>query len=143
MINEYTFDKIEIGHRESFSREITREMEDAFREITGDQNPLHQEDAFAREVSSGRFEGHVAFGMLTASMLSTLAGVYLPGKYSLIHSVDNISFKKPVFSGDRLTITGTVKEKQNDLKLLLLAVRIVNQDDRVVLKADMKVLVQK
>ena len=48
--------------------------------------------------------------MLTSSFLSTLAGVYLPGKYSLIHSVE-ILFKKRVFLKDSpLVIKGTVSE---------------------------------
>lgn len=79
--------------------------------------------------------------MLTASLYSTLAGVYLPGKYSLIHSIDNISFKKPVYAGDTLTITGTVKEKQEDLNLILVSVKIMNQNQKLVSKAEMKILV--
>lgn len=142
-INEYTFDEIETGQTEAFTRKITLEMEDAFRHMTGDLNPLHREDDFACQTGGGKFKGHIAFGMLTASLLSTLAGVYLPGKYSLIHSIDNIQFRKPVYAGDVLTVTGTVREKQDGLKLLLLAVKAVNQDNQTVLKADMKVLVQK
>lgn len=142
-MREYTFDEIEVGLTESFSKEITPEMEDMFRAITGDENPLHQDDAYAREVSGGKFESHVAFGMLTASLYSTIAGMYLPGKYSLIHSLERVDFKKPVFAGDVLTVTGTVKEKQDDLHLILLDVIIRNQNNKVVSKAGMKVLVQK
>ena len=142
-MRKYTFDEIEVGMTESFSKEITPEMEDMFRAITGDENPLHQDDAYAREVSGGKFESHVAFGMLTASLYSTIAGMYLPGKYSLIHSLERVDFKKPVFAGDVLTVTGTVKEKQDDLHLILLDVIIRNQNNKVVSKAGMKVLVQK
>lgn len=143
MINEFCFDEITIGQTESFTKEITLEMENAFRDLSGDLNPLHENDAFAFEISGGNFKCHVAFGMLTASLLSTVAGVYMPGKYSLIHSIDNISFKNPVFVGDLLTVTATVKEKQNDLKLLRLTVKMTNQEHEVVLKADMKILVHK
>lgn len=142
-MNEYIFDEIQIGQTESFTREITPQMEDTFRTVTDDQNPLHKEDSFASEVSGGKFNKHVTFGMLTASLLSTIAGVYMPGRYSLIHSIGNISFKNPVYVGDVLTVTGTVLEKQNDLKLIRLGVKIINQDQNVVLKADMKILVQK
>ena len=142
-MNEYTFDEIPIGHTESFTKEITIAMEDAFREITGDLNPLHRDDKFAMDVGDGRFKGHVSFGMLTASLYSTFAGVYLPGKYSLIHSLDKITFKKPVFAGDVLTVTGIVHAKQEDLRLLQIGVKIINQNKKVVSTADMKVLVQK
>lgn len=142
-MNEYIFDEIQVGLTESFEKKITAEMEDSFREITGDENPLHRDDSFAAEVSGGAYGSHVAFGMLTASMLSTIAGVYIPGKYSLIHSIDNISFKKPVFAGDTLKVTGTVTEKQDDLKLIKVSVKMTNQASKVVCKADMKILVQK
>lgn len=142
-MNEYCFDDIRIGQTEGFQKEITVGMEDSFREITGDINPLHRDDAFAVEVGDGKFNNHVSFGMLTASLYSTLGGVYLPGKYSLIHSIDHISFKKPVFAGDVLTVTGTVKEKYDDLKLICVSVKITNQDGQVVSKADMKILVLK
>ena len=98
---------------------------------------------FIGTISGGRFQSHVTFGMLTASLYSTLAGVYLPGKYSLIHSIDRISFNKPVFAGDVLTVTGTLTGKQDDLKLIQVAVKITNQDGKCVSKADMKILVQK
>ena len=142
-MNEYTFDEITVGQSESFVRTVTPEMEDAFRAITGDENPLHRDDDFAREIGEGRFPSHVAFGMLTASFYSTLAGMYLPGKYSLIHSFDRIDFKKPVFSGDELTITGTVRAKLDDLKLLFVDAVIRNQKNQVVSKAGIKVLVLK
>ena len=142
-MREYCFNEIQIGQTEEFTREITWEMENSFRDITGDYNPMHQDDAFAREVSDGRFQGHISFGMLTASLYSTMAGMYLPGKYSLIHSIEKISFKTPVFVGDVLTVTGKVKAKHEDLKLIQVDVKIKNQNEKVVSKADMKILVQK
>ena len=142
-MNEYRFEDIRVGQTESFQREITLEMEDRFREISGDTNPLHRDDDFAREMGGSRFERHVSFGMLTASLYSTMAGVYLPGKYSLIHSFDKLSFKKPVYAGDVLTVTGTVKDKQDGLGLILLDVKIRNQNHQRVSSAEMKVLVQR
>lgn len=140
-MNEYLYEEISIGQEERFSKEITVEMETLFRNITEDYNPLHQNDEFAKEI--GGFASHVSFGMLTASLLSTLAGVYLPGKYSLIHSIDNISFKKPVYAGDILNISGAVVDKQDGLNLIIIRVKVVNQNGKTVLTANMKVLVQK
>lgn len=142
-MNEYTFAEILPGMKESFEKEITSEMETAFREISGDDNPLHKDDGFAREVSGGKFPGHAVFGMLTASFYSTMAGIYLPGKYSLIHSFDELSFLKPVFVGDRLTITGEVAGKEEALNLIHLKVTIRNQDKKLVSRAKMKILVLK
>lgn len=141
-MNEYIFSEIQVGQTESFTKEITSEMEDSFREMTGDINPLHIDDDFAEKHVSN-VKKHVSFGMLTASLLSTMAGVHLPGKYSLIHSVEHVKFLKPVFAGDFLTVTGTVEAKQEALKLLCLKVSIRNQCEEAVLKADMKVIVLK
>ena len=142
-MNELTIKDIRNGMEVSFERLITKEMEDSFRIITGDENPLHKDDTFARDISGDKFRGHVVFGMLTASFYSTLAGMYLPGKYSLIHSFEEISFKKPVFVGDKLTITGQVTDKNEDLNLIVLKAVIRNQDSDVVSRAKMKVLVMK
>ena len=81
--------------------------------------------------------------MLTASFYSTIAGVYLPGKYSLIHSLEDLSFKKPVYVGDELTVTGKVIDKNDELRLIVLKVSIKNQNKDLVSKAKMKVLVMK
>ena len=140
-MNEYRYSEIAVGMKAEFSKQITVEMENAFRELSGDDNPLHKDDAFAQSISDGKYESHVAFGMLTASLYSTIAGVYLPGKYSLIHSFDEISFTKPVFAGDTLTVCGEVVDKMDDLRLLRLKVVIRNQDNNVVSRAKMKVLV--
>ena len=142
-MNHYLFQDIKIGQNESFKKTITEDMEIAFREITGDENPLHNDDEYAIKVSSGRYNSHVVFGMLTASLYSTLVGMYLPGKYSLIHSLEKLEFRKPVFAGDILSISGTVKGKQDDLKLILIDAVIRNQDEETVSKALIKVIVQK
>ncbi len=142
-MNEFTIGDIEIGMKASFTKMITKEMEDSFRNITGDENPLHKDDDYAREVGGGKFKYHASFGMLTAALYSTIAGMYLPGKYSLIHSFEEISFMKPVFVGDDLTVAGEVIDKIEDLKLIVLMVTIRNQDNKVVSRAKMKVLLMK
>lgn len=139
-MNEYKYEDIETGLSESFSRQITLQMEDSFRNITGDENPLHKDDDFAKAVSNP-FKSHVAFGMLTASFYSTLAGMYLPGKYSLIHSFEDIKFLKPVYAGDFLTITGEVMEKIDALKLIVVKAKITNQNKEIVSSAKIKILV--
>lgn len=142
-MNELTFDEINIGFSQSFTKEITVEMEDAFRKLSGDENPLHKSDDFAGEISENRFDGHVSFGMLTASLYSTLAGMYIPGKYSLIHSFDELAFMKPVFAGDVLTVTGTVSDKDEALKLVRVKAEIKNQNQKTVSRAKIKILVLK
>lgn len=123
------------GLSESFNVTVTEEMLDSFRQITGDINPLHNDEQFAREKG---YAGKVCYGMLTASMLSTLAGVYLPGERSLIHGIE-IMFSKPVFIGDTLTVKGTVYEINEAFGQITLKVEITNQNCIKVLRGKMKV----
>ena len=134
-MNDLSDEEIEVGHKESFSVTVTEEMMDKFLAITGDVNPLHNDEDYAR---SAGHPGRVVYGMLSASLLSTLAGVYLPGKRSLIHEV-KIKFAKPVYIGDTLTVEGTVEEKHDVYSLLVLKVTVRNQSGDKVCRAKMQV----
>ena len=134
-MNDYKYEEIDIGHKESFAVTVTEEMMNSFLAITGDVNPLHNDEDYA--VSKGH-PGRVVYGMLSASLLSTLAGVYLPGKRSLIHEV-KIKFAKPVYIGDTLTVEGVVEEKNDTYSLLFIKVTIRNQSGDKVLRGKMQV----
>ena len=135
-MNEYKFEDIKLGLEEKFQVVITEDMVKSFCNMTGDINPLHNDIEFAK------FKGYnekVVYGMLTASFLSTLAGVYLPGKNSIIHSVE-ILFKKPVFISDSpLTIKGTVIEINDLFKQFTIKVEITNKKEEKVIRGIMKV----
>ncbi len=134
-MNHYRYEDLEIGHKEHFTAEVTEEMMDSFRKITGDVNPFHADDDFA---AGKGYRGKAAFGMLTASFLSTLAGVYLPGELSLIRNVE-VKVMKPVFPGDVLEISGEVTEKNDAFRVLVLKVMIRNQEGVKVLRGSMHV----
>ena len=138
-MNEYRLADLAVGMTESFVHTFTAEDEESFRLLSGDDNPLHRDDDFAREMGGGKLRGHVCFGMLTASLLSTLAGMYLPGRYSLIHSVE-ISFVRPVYVGDALCVSGTVAAVHEELRMIELKVRISLPDGSAVCRAKMKIL---
>ena len=132
-MKDYTLEQIEVGMEESFSVRITEKMMTQFMEITGDQNPLHCDDSYALEKG---FAGKVCYGLLTASFLSTLAGMYLPGKRSLIQEV-NVKFARPVLPGELLNIMGKVEEKQDRFQRILVKVTIRNQKQEKVLRGKM------
>lgn len=134
-MNHYTYEEIEIGMKEMFSVEVKMEDQEAFCRITGDENPLHRDDAFAREKG---YREKVVFGMLTASYYSTLAGVYLPGERSLVHSCE-AKFMKPVYIGDQLTIEGKVTEKNDTYRLIRVKAVIRNEAGEKVSKAEMQI----
>lgn len=135
-MKNYDFSDIEIGLEESFVYELTEEKMQKFLEITGDINPLHNDINYAKEKG---YNERVVYGMLTASALSTLAGVYLPGKKSLIHSID-LSFVKPVFILNcPLKVSGKVINKDDRFKQIEIKCQVLDKTDTKVLKANMKV----
>ncbi len=134
-MNQYCFEEIREGMEESFHVTVTEEMMAAFEGITGDTNPLHKSSTFARERG---YHNRVVYGMLTASFLSALAGVYLPGENSLIHEVD-LKFVKPVYPGDTLEVKGSVIEKNHLFPVFTMKVQIMNQKGEKVLRGKMKI----
>ena len=134
-MNDYAYEDLTIGTEESFSVEITEKMLSNFYAITGDKNPLHHDVCFAQ---AHGYPGKVVFGMLTASFMSTLSGCYLPGRRCLIHSAD-ASFVRPVYVGDRLTISGTVKAKHELSKQVEIRVYATNQNGEKVMRGLLKV----
>ena len=134
-MNDYRFEDISQGQTERLTRRITGEMMEDFRALTGDENPLHTDAEAARERG---FKDRVSYGMLTASFLSTLAGVYLPGRYSLIQSVE-IKFAKPVYIGDELTVSGEITEKNDTYGLIFLKVTITEGSGKKVCRGKMQI----
>ena len=131
-MNEYQLEDIKIGMTEEFKVQITAQMQNDFRAITGDINPMHQDEKFAREKG---FSNTLVFGMLTASFFSTLVGVYLPGKNCLFQECKDIKFHNPVFIGDELTIKGEVFEIDERFKRITIKATIRNQQQKKVCSA--------
>ena len=108
---------------------------DLFRKLSGDENPMHVDDQYATERG---FPGRLVYGMLTSSFYSTLVGVYLPGRYCLLHEI-SIKFTKPVSIGDVLTVSGRVAGKFDAYQILEIKARIMNQHSQTVSRAVVKV----
>lgn len=130
----YKMEDFTVGMSESFCVNVTEDMVRKFFDITGDENPLHVSGDFAK---SKGFKDRVVYGMLTASLISTLGGCYLPGKFCLIQGVE-IKFVKPVFIGDQLAVIGEISRVDYDLKYLEIKVMIRNQKNEKVLRGLLK-----
>ena len=130
-MNEFSYEQLGVGQTETFSRLVTAEMMDQFRAISGDINPLHNDDGFAQQFG---YPSRVVYGMLSASMYSCLGGVYIPGKYCLLHSV-HADFLRPVFVGDTLTVEGKLVEKRDLFRQIIIKAVIKNQDGKKISRA--------
>ena len=134
-MNSYKFDDISVGLEEHFIVKVDADKLDKFLEISGDTNPLHTDSEYSK---SKGFVDRVVYGMLTSSFFSTLVGVYLPGKYCILQSID-IKFPKPVYIDDILTITGKVSYINEAYKQLEIKAVIINQDNIKVSKSTIRV----
>lgn len=130
-MNNYTFSELKAGLEEHFCVVVTEDMMQKFLQISGDTNPLHTDTEFAHGKG---YPDKVVYGMLTASFYSTLAGVYLPGKHSLLWEV-NTRFTAPVFVGDKLEIYGKITETNNRLGFIKIKARVRNQKGETVSRA--------
>ena len=134
-MNNYRFEDLYEGLSVSFEETVTEEMMDAFRQISGDVNPLHMQKEFAQ---SQGYRDKVVYGMLTSSLLSQLVGVHLPGKYCLLQGME-LKYLNPVYAGDTLTVKGTVDELHPSVKMAVIKVLIINQDGVKVVKGKINV----
>lgn len=131
-MNEYTYETISVGIEESFSVTISEEMLNNFKALSGDENPMHNDEEYAIEHG---FSSKIVYGMLTASFYSKLAGMYLPGKYCILKSVESF-FERPVYVNDTLTVKGKVKEKDERFNQIIVKAKIVNSNGKTVSKAN-------
>lgn len=113
-----------------------RDMED-FARISGDVNPLHTNDEFAKGKG---FSKRVVYGMLLASKFSYLVGMRMPGQNALYMTQDT-KFKIPVYIGEQLTLRGTVQSKSEATLTIELKTEILNAEGTVAVEGVARVKV--
>ena len=137
-LSEYTFDEIEIGLTKQFQITITESMIDDFAKLSGDFSPIHMDKDYA---STTTFEKRVVDGMLLASFLSKIVGMYLPGKHALYFS-QSLDFRQPCFINDKITIFSQVIDKSTSTKILKIESKITNQEGKILLSGIGRVIVR-
>lgn len=133
-MNQYAWSDLKVGMAAEFRVIVTQEMMQTFRELSGDTNPLHLDEEFAREQ---HFAGRVVYGLLTSAFYSRLVGVYLPGKRAVLHGID-VDFKSPAYIGDTLRVRGEISYLNDAYHRMELTATIENQDARVISKASIR-----
>lgn len=115
-LNGYYLEDIEIGMTDGFARTITEADIVLFCGISGDTNPVHLNEDYAKGTM---FKGRIAHGMLTAALVSTVLGTKLPGP-GAIYVSQNLKFLAPVRAGDTVKATVTVREINAERKRVTL-----------------------
>ena len=113
-----------IGDTACFTRKITIEYVERFVEISGDDNPVHIDEDYAK---STVFKGRIVHGMLVASLISGLLGNKFPG-YGTIYLEQNLKFLKPVRIDDLITAEVEVVNINHNKNRLTLKTRCYNQN---------------
>lgn len=117
-----TFEEIALGRTEVLTRTITAVDVGVFEALSGDNNPLHMDDAFAARTVFGR---RVVHGLFTGALIST-AHTRLTGA-GFVYVGQDLRFTGPVHIGDTLTITLEVVEKKADKRLIVIRTEVVTQ----------------
>lgn len=124
---DLSIDDINVGDTAEFERTWSDSDVADFARISGDINPLHTDDEYA---STTKFKKRLVHGMLLGALCSTFVSMYLPGKRCLYLKQD-ISFKKPVFIGDTVKISGKVVAKSSSTGILTISINISRDIDIV------------
>ena len=126
-----TYDEIQVGEKVKFSKTISESDVYLYAGLTGDFNPAHVNESYARNTY---FKTRIAHGMLIAGLISAVIGTRLPGP-GTIYVKQTLNFLAPVHIGDTITASVEVVEKLAKKKVRLTTL-CANQDDKIVLDGE-------
>ena len=121
------FDEMYVDQTFTFRRTFTDGDVALFCGVTGDYNPYHQDEAFARESWYGRL---TIPGLLTGSMLTHIGGLL-----GFLATEMSFEYLAPVFVGDTIACTVTITEKDEAKRRVVASANFVNQEGVEVLRA--------
>lgn len=133
------FDEIDVGETATLEKRLTMEDIKLFAVMSGDVNPAHVDEEFAR---SSRFHELIAHGMWGGALISTVLGTKLPGP-GTIYLGQTLRFRGPVTLGDLIHVKVTASEKDERKGQVVFACECRNQEDALVLDGEARVLAPK
>jgi phosphate acetyltransferase/phosphate butyryltransferase len=136
VIRNRTFDEIVVGDRATIKRTLTAADLQLFAAMSGDVAPAQSD---AEPAESTRFHGVIAHGMWGAALISAVLGTRLPGP-GTSYAGQTLTFQKPVRVGDTLTVTVTVRFREQATHLVVLDCQCTNQDGETVIAGEATVV---
>ena len=134
---EAKLDNLHIGQKIEFTEVISESMMEEFAKLSGDYNPHHMDESYARKT---RFKKRICHGMLLGSLFSRLIGMHLPGKHSLYFS-QSLNFLYPAFIDDKVTVEGEVVKISRSTGIITLKTRITKENNIELVTGEAKVVV--
>lgn len=125
-----------VGMTAAYEHVVTDADVRAFAEVSGDHNPVHLDEEFAKTT---QFKGRIAHGLLSASFISTVLASQLPGP-GTVYLAQNLSFRAAVRLGDKVEARVTITEIIRDKRRVLLKTTC-RVGETVVIDGDATVLV--
>ncbi|HHZ01487.1 MAG TPA: MaoC family dehydratase [Tissierellia bacterium] len=132
----FSIENLKVGQKASFTKSITETDVYLFAGISGDINPAHINEEYAKNTY---FKRRIAHGILSAALISAVIGVQLPGPGTIYES-QTLNFLAPVYFGDTITSTVEIKEIIKDRNRVVLTTLCTNQDGIEVTKGEAVVL---
>ena len=133
---EAKLDNLHIGQKIEFTEVISEPMVEKFAKLSGDYNPHHMDESYAKKT---RFKKRVCHGMLLASLFSRLIGMYLPGKGSLYFS-QSLNFISPAFIDDKVTVEGEIVKISRSTGIITLKTIITKENNIELVTGEAKVV---
>ncbi len=118
------YEDLKVGDFAEVIRTITEDDVQKFGELSGDLNPLHFNEEWAKTT---RFKGRIAHGALIAAFISQAIGMKLPGP-GILYLGQQLSFRAPVRIGDTITVRATVIEKIDEKRRVRIDTTCTNQE---------------
>ena len=115
--------KIQLGDTWSIEREVTDQLIREFADLSGDHNPIHLDEEFAR---STRFGRRIAHGMLSGAFISAVLGNEFKDR-KIVYLSQKMRFTAPTFIGDTITTTATVTAIREEKGIVTLETRCTKQ----------------
>lgn len=134
-----TIDQLQVGDSAEFSKTVSESDIYLFAGVTGDMNPAHIDEEYAKGTF---FKGRIAHGMLAAGFVSAVLGTRLPGP-GTIYLSQSLSFKAPVAIGTTVTARVEVVELTVEKNRVRLKTTCTDQDGTVILDGEAIVLAPK
>jgi len=129
--------EIKLGDKFSTERLVTDELIRKFADVSGDHNPIHLDEEVAKNTRFGR---RIAHGMLSGAFISAVLG-YEFSERSIVYLSQTLKFTAPVFIGDTVTATATVKNIREDKPIITLETICTNQNGDVLVEGEAAVMV--
>lgn len=129
--------ELKIGQQFSTSREVTDELVRKFADVSGDYNPIHLDEEFAK---STRFGRRIAHGMLSGAFISAVLGNEFRDM-KIVYLSQTMKFTAPVFLGDTVTATATVTNIREERGIVTLETICTNQDGKLLVKGEAAVMI--